>query len=34
LTVLVKYFLARDLPTIENVVPGAAPRGGKPPAPS
>ena len=26
LTVLVKYFLARDLPTIENVVPGAAVR--------
>jgi predicted membrane protein len=23
LTVLIKYFLARDLPTIENVVPGA-----------
>lgn len=26
LTMLVKLFLARDLPTIENVVPGAAPR--------
>ena len=25
LTVLVKYFLARELPTIENVVPGATP---------
>jgi predicted membrane protein len=24
LTVLIKYFLARDLPTLENVVPGAA----------
>ena len=26
LTVFIKYFLATDLPTIENVVPGAAPR--------
>jgi len=25
LTLLVRYFLAVDLPTIENVVPGAAP---------
>ena len=28
LTVLVKYFLDRDLPTIENVVPGARPPAG------
>jgi Ni/Fe-hydrogenase subunit HybB-like protein len=27
LTILVKYFLATDLPTAENVVPGATPRG-------
>jgi predicted membrane protein len=27
LTVLIKYFLARELPTIENVVPGATPPG-------
>jgi predicted membrane protein len=32
LTVFVKYFLARDLPTIENVVPGATPPAGAPPA--
>jgi predicted membrane protein len=32
LTVLVKYFLARDLPTIENVVPGAVPPERPPPA--
>jgi len=25
---LIKYFLARDLPTLENVVPGATPREG------
>jgi len=32
LTVFVKYFLARDLPTLENVVPGATPPAGPPPA--
>jgi predicted membrane protein len=32
LTVLVKYFLARDLPAVENVVPGAAPRPNSPEA--
>jgi predicted membrane protein len=32
LTVLVKYFLARDLPTIENVVPGATPPAAPPAA--
>jgi Ni/Fe-hydrogenase subunit HybB-like protein len=32
LTVLVKYFLARELPTIENVVPGATPPVRTPPA--
>jgi predicted membrane protein len=32
LTVFVKYFLARDLPTIENVVPGATPPAAPPPA--
>ena len=32
LTVLVKYFLDRDLPTIENVVPGARPPAGSHPA--
>lgn len=33
LTVLVKYFLATDLPTIENVVPGAAPHPALPEGP-
>jgi len=32
LTVLIKYFLATDLPTIENVVPGAPPPAGSQPA--
>jgi hypothetical protein len=32
LTVFIKFFLAPDLPTIENVVPGAPPRAGSPPA--
>ncbi len=32
LTVFLKIFLAQDLPTIENVVPGAPPRAGSPPA--
>jgi predicted membrane protein len=31
LAVFVKYFLARDLPTLENVVPGATPPAGPPP---
>jgi predicted membrane protein len=30
LTIFVKYFLAADLPTLENVVPGAAPRAARP----
>jgi predicted membrane protein len=32
LTVFIKYFLAQDLPTLENVVPGAPPRAASPPA--
>ena len=32
LAVFIKYFLARDLPTLENVVPGAPPRTGALPA--
>jgi Ni/Fe-hydrogenase subunit HybB-like protein len=32
LTVLIKYFLATDLPTLENVVPGAPPPAGSRPA--
>jgi predicted membrane protein len=32
LTVFIKFFLDRDLPTLENVVPGAPPRPDSPPA--
>jgi hypothetical protein len=32
LTVFIKLFLNRDLPTLENVVPGASPRGPSPEA--